>query len=228
MKSSLSVFAILLTGSILNAMETNSVLLHQAVTDSNLELVKSLIQDNVNINAQNSDGRTPLHLAVDTRHTYVMNPIHLAIIDELLKVPHIQVNIQDREGNTPLHLAASGFRVIIRRLLVKGAVPFIRTNEHCYYSRMTAAEIANYKGDAICSQFIRSWGLRQNAQREVAAPVSVSPLDTAFCPICLMSQEELADDQREQTPCCNQLICRDDLAILRAMNQACPLCRNQL
>ena len=65
--------------------------------------------NNIDVNAIDTYGKTPLHLAVE------INSIE--IVTELLKVPDININIQDLSGNTPLDIARqNGFTEIIELL----------------------------------------------------------------------------------------------------------------
>ena len=49
-----------------------------------------------------------------------------------------------------------------------------------------------------------------------------------ICPICLKNETEFKDVlEHGQTPCCHKFICRDDLATVKALGQACPLCRSR-
>ncbi|KAL1532058.1 Acyl-CoA-binding domain-containing protein 1 [Salvia divinorum] len=68
------------------------------------------IESDVPLNVKDSEGRTPLHWAVDRGH---LN------ITELLLNKNADVNAKDGEGQTPLHYAAVCERTAIAELLVK-------------------------------------------------------------------------------------------------------------
>lgn len=94
--------------------------LHMAVREGWTETTKFLLHKNVNINARNGLGKTPVHLAASRYHT--------GVLQELLKASP-DLNAQDSEGNTPLHDAAMADTVsfkTIKMLLAKGADPSIR------------------------------------------------------------------------------------------------------
>lgn len=68
----------------------------EAVRNKNIELVKLLLAENVNVNEQNSRERVALHYAVEDNN--------LEIVKLLLEQKDIDANIQDDLQNTPLHL----------------------------------------------------------------------------------------------------------------------------
>ena len=81
-----------------------------AVKDGNIEEVRYLLETkDVDVNAKDKNGVTPLHEAADRG---------LADIAELLIAGGANVNAEDYDGNTPLHLAIGGGHAEIARLLV--------------------------------------------------------------------------------------------------------------
>ena len=74
---------------------TDVSMLHQAIRNRDFYLIEAVIDKTPNINAQDSEGNTPLHLAV---HGY-----NSAITDLLNHGAN--PNIQNNAGDTPLHLA---------------------------------------------------------------------------------------------------------------------------
>ena len=97
--------------------------LHLAVLSENIKEVGLLLEmNNTDVNIQNNDGNTPLHLALG----------NLKIVRLLLEMNNIDVNIQNNDGNTPLLLANS--ENIILELLKKNN---------------TNIEIENKKGETI-------------------------------------------------------------------------------
>ena len=69
-------------------------LLHQAVTDGNIEAVKRQIAAGADVNAKYVDGWTPLHLATTKE------------VVELLIAKGADVNAKNTNGMTPLHSMA--------------------------------------------------------------------------------------------------------------------------
>tara|TARA_B100001173_G_scaffold38943_1_gene30243 strand:- start:1269 stop:1811 length:543 start_codon:yes stop_codon:yes gene_type:complete len=70
--------------------------LRQAVLNRDIPLMNWLITNGVNVNAQNRDGYTPLHIAVRAGN--------IDIVDKLL-AKGANVNVTDNMGRTALHLA---------------------------------------------------------------------------------------------------------------------------
>jgi ankyrin repeat protein len=94
--------------------------LHDAVKNSDLEKVKQLISEGANVNAQTSDKKTALMMAVEKKH--------IGIVSELLAAPGINVNIHDTDGWTALMMAVElCSEPIVDALL---SVPGINVNAH--------------------------------------------------------------------------------------------------
>ena len=96
--------------------------LYTAIEKGNIYKVTYLIQENPNIqknlNIQNSEGNTPLHIAVSLR---------LTSIAKLLIENEANPNIQNYKGNTPLHIAIDcRFLELAKLLIEKEANPNIR------------------------------------------------------------------------------------------------------
>jgi ankyrin repeat protein len=64
----------------------------------------------IDINIQDQDGLTALHIAVDSNF--------MVATQLLLAFPSIKLNIQAADGNTPLHIAAENGHTLIAKELV--------------------------------------------------------------------------------------------------------------
>ncbi|KAJ5491763.1 hypothetical protein N7539_003330 [Penicillium diatomitis] len=74
-------------------------------------IVHLLLSNGANVNVQNANGQTPLHIAAQHGH--------LGIVRLLLASKFIDVNIQDHRGATPLHLASENGHAMVVTLLVE-------------------------------------------------------------------------------------------------------------
>nr|XP_043608427.1 acyl-CoA-binding domain-containing protein 1-like [Erigeron canadensis] len=84
--------------------------IHDFAREGDMQNLLKCVQAGVSVDAKDSEGRTPLHWAVDRGHIDVA---------ELLLSRNADVNLQDNEGQTPLHYAAVCEREAIAELLVK-------------------------------------------------------------------------------------------------------------
>lgn len=117
--------------------------LHIATRKGSLVMVKMLVEQGANLEAENSQGRTPLATALLARNTLVANYLakqharldpdkllHLTVrqgeadrdVIEFLLNQGADLDKPDDEGNTALHLAINqGNRVIAKYLVQRGA-----------------------------------------------------------------------------------------------------------
>jgi len=70
--------------------------LHLAVIAKNNKAFNLLIENNADLNVQDTDGNTPLHYATESESLKVLQTLISAKAD---------LNVQNTDGNTPLHLA---------------------------------------------------------------------------------------------------------------------------
>ncbi|KAI0209082.1 Rabankyrin-5 [Lamellibrachia satsuma] len=71
--------------------------LHMAATWGLDKVVQCLVEHNVNVNAQDAEGKTALHIAIENQH-------HM-IISLLMSHPSINLSLQDKQGLTPFAVA---------------------------------------------------------------------------------------------------------------------------
>jgi len=105
--------------------------LHQAALDGNKEEVMRLLEEGLNVNSKDPDGRTPMMYASFNGHT--------EIVSELLEKGTI-VNLRDNYGRTPLMFASSGpFPETVKLLLQNKAEPDLVDGEEHFTALMYAA-----------------------------------------------------------------------------------------
>lgn len=90
--------------------ETKRTALHYAACIKKSKILQLLLNYNASCNVQDSQGNTPLHLAIEKKS--------LNCCKVLLNYKNLEVNLVNEEKNTPLHLAAQyGLEDVVDRLL---------------------------------------------------------------------------------------------------------------
>jgi ankyrin repeat protein len=108
-----------------------SVDIHQACEDGNIEAVKQYLAAGWDVDAQNSEGQTPLHVALIHKN---FHPTIRQIVELLIKAG-ADVNAMDNISATPLTDAIDGLKdkddlQLVEMLIASGAnVDFINEND---------------------------------------------------------------------------------------------------
>ncbi|MCL4360864.1 ankyrin repeat domain-containing protein [Candidatus Dependentiae bacterium] len=91
---------------LINDTDKNSrTALHWAIVRTNIILFKYLINQGININVQDNEGLTPLHLAIRScLKVYSGESSYFKMIMILLDNKDINVNLKDKSEQTPLDL----------------------------------------------------------------------------------------------------------------------------
>ncbi|KAF8114540.1 hypothetical protein N665_0036s0068 [Sinapis alba] len=84
--------------------------IHEFAREGEIENLLKSIESGIPVNAKDSEGRTPLHWAIDRGHLDIA---------KLLVDKNADVNAKDNEGQTPLHYAVVCDREAIAEFLVK-------------------------------------------------------------------------------------------------------------
>lgn len=96
-------------------------MLHTACRDGDMKKVDYLISQGANLNLQDFQGSTALHLSIQPISIFHTINIIIKLIENNCKL-----NIQDKNGKTPLHIACIiGSEEIISLLLKSHALPYI-------------------------------------------------------------------------------------------------------
>lgn len=82
--------------------------IYGAIANNQIEMVELLLQWNADLDTQNNNGDTPLHLAA--KHPSVLklllNHIDDLLVDKEVTLESTKLGIQNKDGNTPLHIIA--------------------------------------------------------------------------------------------------------------------------
>jgi ankyrin repeat protein len=93
---------------------TKNTFLHQAVLNKSKNQVHLLLYYGANVNIQNAEGDTPMHLAAKAG---LQEICHMILNDGY----RVDVNIQNAKGDTPMHLATiAGLQEICQMILING------------------------------------------------------------------------------------------------------------
>lgn len=84
--------------------------LHCAIIEGTVEIVDVLLKFFAEVNAQDEEGITPLHLACISSN--------LPMVKKLLSVPGVSVELKDAQGSTPGHIAAQSLQEEILMMLI--------------------------------------------------------------------------------------------------------------
>ena len=146
---SVLIFAGALLGFSSDSIANTPQQLLSAVTRQDLGLVKRLLANGVDVNAQDTSGWTALHNAAGGTFVYGASP---EIVTVLLEAG-AHVNVQNNVGQTPLHRAAFHGRLEnIKLLLAAGANVYLRdTFGHLPY------QLANIQGQTAAATLLRNY-----------------------------------------------------------------------
>ncbi|XP_066915780.1 neurogenic locus notch homolog protein 2-like isoform X1 [Clytia hemisphaerica] len=118
-------------------IKDNPYILHFAIHYGFMDLFKEQLDDLKNINLQDHNGRTPLHVAIALqRHE---------MFEELIAVKGIDLNIRDGNGETPLMEACNAYSTDQVQKLLKAGSKATLTNRQGKTALHVSAQIDNYQ-----------------------------------------------------------------------------------
>jgi ankyrin repeat protein len=118
--------------------------LRNAIKSGETELAKNLIfsLDKADLDEQDKDGKTPLHLATSYGDIVIVN----ALIDR-----KVNLELKDRIGRTPLHYAAQSDRLEVAEILITKGAYIDSTDEY----NITPLSIALYHASPEFFKFLK-------------------------------------------------------------------------
>jgi ankyrin repeat protein len=120
----------------------------QAVSEGDIELVKSLLAKGANVNARDRRGQTVLHIAASHGHK---------VLVELLLAKGADIAAKGPAGGTALHGASRfGHRDVVELLLAKGADINARR-----YNGQTPLSVAKEQGHEKVAELLRQHGAKE-------------------------------------------------------------------
>ena len=123
------------TGGGQNTDSFGNTALHQSCSNGQSEAVKAMLAGkDVDINALNDQGRTPVFFSVMQDNL---------LITELLLEAGADVNIRDHQGNAPLHLAAENENEYITRKLLEHGARIDERNKDGETALIIASRVGN-------------------------------------------------------------------------------------
>jgi len=140
-------------------------LLHMAVGCGNVELVKVLISNGTNVNAQwGDDGTAPLHIVVRNNSSKA-KPAEIEIVKYLILQGKADVNIKETDGMTPLHVAACSGNMDFVEILISNGADINAKNIYGIANGITPLHCATGVGESVeLAKFLISKGADVNAK----------------------------------------------------------------
>ena len=152
-----------------------------------LNLLKKLFSEGLDLNQRNHDGRTLLHKACLSGNKWII---------KFLLNNNIDVNIKDNRGRTALHLTCLHNRVDIMKMIIeKGANLELKDNCLAFYSNVANDEnsplhLCCYRNSIECAKLLISKGANLNLSNETdGTPLMISAMIGNFNMVELLLQK---------------------------------------
>lgn len=130
--------------------KTGDSLLHIAAEEGELEILKYLLSQDLDVNVKNNNDDTLLHAAVQGKDTKKQNAIITFLLNE-----NLDINAKNKEQSTPLLLAIGNGNLALIKLLIENhnaGMPYSKTNgdnELIYAARLNNPTITAYIAQSL-------------------------------------------------------------------------------
>jgi ankyrin repeat protein len=178
---------------VINAVDNHGKnALHYAIDFSNEDLVALFLSvQNCDLNFQDRDQMTPLHLAVKRNNP---NIVYILLSNE--DGQEADPNVVNRNGQTPLHMAASVGYIEIVRILLQASLDEPCDPTIVDSQQLTAYQLAKANHHDTCAKLIDEY---QRVWTKPAREISGSINEQEINPVVMNSTKHFRDNKDESS-----------------------------